>query len=194
MMMPFKSVQLDMLVAQVLTEITACFAQLPGECLAQSCSLVENAPRVFVSGVGRSGLCMRALAMRLMHLGKTVYVTGETNTPSIAAGDLLIIGSGSGQTATLLVMAEKARLHGAHILLFTTDDSSPLAALSDHQVIIPAQARKASKAANGYKSVQPMGTLFEQALLILCDCLILSLMQVPGMEPAQMQQRHANLE
>ena len=68
---------------------------------------------------------MRALGMRLMHLGKTVYVVGETTTPSIAAEDLLILGSGSGRTTGLLAMAEKARSRGAQIMLFTTDATSP---------------------------------------------------------------------
>jgi 6-phospho-3-hexuloisomerase len=193
-MEPVSTVQVDTIITQVLTEITACLNLTSGESLAQACSLVEEAPRVFVSGVGRSGLCMRALGMRLMHLGKTVYVAGETITPSITAGDLLIIGSGSGLTATLLVIAEQARFNGANILLFTTDGASPLAAFSDHQVIIPAPSHKTTREAHGYKSVQPMGSVFEQTLLILCDCLILDLMQRPGVDVAQMQKRHANLE
>ena len=43
-------------------------------------------------------------------------------------------------------------------------------------------------------SVQPLGTLFEQSLLILCDSLILELMQRSGIGAAQMLERHANLE
>ena len=75
---------------------------------------------------------MRALAVRLMHLGKTVYVVGETSTPSITGADLLILGSGSGRTAGLLTMADQARHLGVKILLFTTDAASPLAELADH--------------------------------------------------------------
>ena len=74
---------------------------------------------------------MRALGTRLMHLGKTVYVVGESTTPSIQAGELLILGSGSGQTSTLLAIAQKAKHQGAKILLFTTNPSSPLANLAD---------------------------------------------------------------
>ncbi len=73
---------------------------------------------------------MRAFGMRLMHLGKTVHVVGETTTPGIAATDLLILGSGSGRTASLVVMAEQARRLGAKVLLFTTDAESPLARLA----------------------------------------------------------------
>ena len=131
---------------------------------------------------------MRALGMRLMHLGKTVYVVGETTTPSIAATNLLILGSSSGRTASLLAVAEMARHQGAQILLFTTDATSPLAELADHRIVIPAPSSL------GKGSLQPMGSLFEQALLILCDSLILRLMQRTGVDAAQMLERHANLE
>jgi 6-phospho-3-hexuloisomerase len=185
---------MDAILEQVLAEITACIGQVPAESLAEAVSLVDAAPRVFVAGAGRSGLCMKALGMRLMHLGKTVHVVGETTTPGISVGDLLIIGSGSGRTASLLTMAGLARNRGAKILLFTTDATSPLAELADQQVIIPAPSYKMADRARDLISVQPLGTLFEQSLLILCDCLILRLMQQTGVGAAQMFERHANLE
>jgi 6-phospho-3-hexuloisomerase len=132
--------------------------------------------------------------MRLMHLGKTVYVVGETTTPSIAAENLLILGSGSGRTASLLALAGQARRRQAKILLFTTDETSPLAELAHYRVVIPAPSLQASEEMRGLMSVQPLGSLFEQALLILCDSLILGLMQQNGIGAAQMLERHANLE
>ena len=38
-------------------------------------------------------------AMRLMHLGLTVHVVGETTAPAIRSNDLLLAASGSGTTA-----------------------------------------------------------------------------------------------
>ena len=137
---------------------------------------------------------MRALGMRLMHLGKTVYVVGETITPSIAEENLLVIGSGSGKTNCLLAMAEQAQQLGAKILLFTTDATSPLAELADYHVIIPAPLLKPSQEIHSLISTQPLGTLFEQSMLILCDSLILGLMQRLRVDAAQMSERHANLE
>jgi 6-phospho-3-hexuloisomerase len=174
---------------QILSEVTACVREVSAESLTQAEMLLETAPRIFVAGAGRSGLCMRAFAMRLMHLGKTVYVVGETITPSIAAADLLILGSGSGRTTGLLATAEKARNQGAQIMLFTTDATSPLAELADHRIVIPAPSLRETGG-----SLQPMGSLFEQSLLILCDSLIFKLMQRSGVDAAQMLQRHANLE
>jgi 6-phospho-3-hexuloisomerase len=137
---------------------------------------------------------MRAFGMRLMHLGKTVYVVGETTTPGIAATDLLILGSGSGRTSSLCAMAEQARRLGAQILLFTTDAESPLARLSDLQVVIPAPSFRDMDEMHDSLSVQPLGTLFEQSMLILCDSLILALMQRTGVSAIQMFAHHANLE
>jgi 6-phospho-3-hexuloisomerase len=179
---------------QILVEVTACVRQVPAESLAHAGTLMETAPRIFVAGAGRSGLCMRALGVRLMHLGKAVYVVGETTTPSIAADNLLILGSGSGRTAGLLALAGQARRRDARILLFTTDATSPLAELADYQVIIPAPSLTAPERVRGLISVQPLGTLFEQSLLLLCDSIIMDLMQRGGINTAQMLARHANLE
>lgn len=42
---------------------------------------VESHKRIFVYGMGRSGLMLKAFAMRLMQLGFIAYVVGETTTP-----------------------------------------------------------------------------------------------------------------
>ena len=186
--------QVDSIIERILSEVADCVRQTSTESLIQAAALMESSPRIFVAGAGRSGLCMRAFGMRLMHLGKTVYVVGETITSSIAATDLLILGSGSGRTASLLTMAEQAQRRGAQVLLFTTDAGSPLAELSDLRVVIPAPSFMVTDEAHDSKSIQPLGTLFEQSMFILCDSLILGLMQRTGVSAAQMFERHANLE
>ncbi|RPI95449.1 MAG: 6-phospho-3-hexuloisomerase [Chloroflexi bacterium] len=182
------------MIERILSEVADCVRQVSTESLIQAAALMDSSPRIFVAGAGRSGLCMRAFAMRLMHLGKTVYVAGETTTPSVAAADLLILGSGSGRTASLLAMAEQARRRGAQVLLFTTDAGSPLAELSDLRVIIPAPSFRVTDEVHDALSIQPLGTLFEQTMFVLCDSLIVGLMQRTGVSAAQMFERHANLE
>ena len=182
------------MVEQVLSDVESCLCRVSVESLGQASKLIEAASRVFVSGAGRSGLCMRALGMRLMHLGKNVYVVGETTTPGIAAKNLLILGSGSGRTASLLTMARGARNHDAKVLLFTTDASSPMAELANQLVLVPASSLGTNDGERDHPSIQPMGTLFEQSLLILCDSLILRMMRQSGVSAAHMSGRHANLE
>jgi 6-phospho-3-hexuloisomerase len=179
---------------QILEEVAACVRQVTTASLDQAGQLIAASPRIFVAGAGRSGLCMRAFAVRLMHLGKIVHVVGETTTPRILKTDLLILGSGSGRTAGLLTLAHQAKREGAQILLFTTDGTSPLAEQADLHVVIPAPSLKSTEGSPGPTSVQPMGTLFEQSLLILCDCLVFDLMQRTGVSSIQMSKRHANLE
>ena len=44
---------------------------------------IEKAQNIFVYGTGRSGLMLKAFAMRLMQMNYSVYVIGETITPAI---------------------------------------------------------------------------------------------------------------
>ena len=185
---------IDKVTGQVLAELADCVSRIPSTSITEAAILIEEAPRIFVTGAGRSGLCMRALAMRLMHLGECVFVVGETTTPSIRAGDLLIVGSGSGLTAGLLTVSEQARKQGAVILLITANPKSPLVALSNRSIIIPAVISEDGNNGDHVASVQPLGTLFEQALLILNDRIILELMQRVDVSAAQMAERHANLQ
>jgi 6-phospho-3-hexuloisomerase len=185
---------MDYLIEEVLAEITSCLYLVSGDSLARAGLMIEGAPKIFVSGAGRSGLIMRALGTRLMHLGKSVFVVGESTTPNIQAGELLIVGSGSGQTSTLLAIAQKAKHQDAKILLFTTNPTSSLANWADETVALPAPSLGDVEEGRDLKSMQPMGTLFEQSLLILCDIIILSLMSRTGINASQMRARHANLE
>ena len=137
---------------------------------------------------------MKAFAMRLMHMGKVAYVVGETTTPGIARGDLLVIGSGSGRTASLLSMSQKAKQIGARILLITIDSQSPIGQLADCIIQIPVPSPKAKNGADAIRSVQPMGSLLEQCLLLVLDAMVLLLMEREHLCSDEMFSRHANLE
>jgi 6-phospho-3-hexuloisomerase len=65
--------------------------------------------QVFVMGAGRSGLVAKAFAMRLMHLGLSVYVVGETTTPAVLPQDIVIAISGSGETRTITDLGKLAK-------------------------------------------------------------------------------------
>ena len=155
--------------------------------------LILGSKRIFVAGAGRSGLMMKAFAMRLMHMGFEAFVVGETTTPGIEKDDILIIGSGSGETGSLACMAKKAKTLNANLGLITIFPESTIGRLSDVVVRIPAPTPKAS-IDNGMKSIQPMGNLFEQSLLLFLDCSVISLMEKQGKDAVAMFTRHANLE
>ena len=94
------------------------------------------AKKVFVAGGGRSGLIGKSFAMRLMQAGKNVFVVGETITPSINKGDLLICVSSSGKTRTVLDFAVEAKNANANVVCITSDYKSNLAKLSDFVVLL----------------------------------------------------------
>ncbi len=81
-------------------ELTDIAAALPREEAGALARAIRRARRVFLGGMGRSGLMMRAFAMRLMQLGVEVHVVGDTTTPSIRRGDLLILGSRYGRSGS----------------------------------------------------------------------------------------------
>ena len=181
------------LIATTLEEIQAALNQVDSTHCEEMIQAVLKAEQVFTAGKGRSGLQMRAFAMRLMHLGFKVYVVGDATTPGIASGDLLLIGSGSGKTASLIQYAERAKELGASIGLVTATTRSEIASIADLLIEIPAPTPK-SEHLSGQTSAQPMGTLFEQSLGILLDILILKLMEEENIDAVQMFTRHANLE
>ena len=155
--------------------------------------VILDARAVFVAGAGRSGLAVRCFAMRLMHLGVHTHVVGEVTAPGITEEDLLLIGSGSGATASLVSAAEKARSIGAKIALITIQEDSPTGKRADIELTIPAPTPKIAED-TGFRSIQPMGSLFEQCLLLVLDALILLLMDKTGTGADAMFARHANLE
>ncbi|WP_308002703.1 6-phospho-3-hexuloisomerase [uncultured Parolsenella sp.] len=146
--------------------------------------------RTFIFGTGRSGLMLKAFAMRLMQMGLTSYVVGETTTPSIQAGDLLVVASASGETGSVLLTARSALAQGADLLVITASPESSLARIKSPDVIIEAGSKAHASAA----SVQPLGSLFEQSLLLVFDSAILAMERRGTASNEDMAARHASLE
>jgi len=100
---------------------------------------------ILIIGVGRSGLIGRAFAMRLMHLDFDVYVMGETITPAIGNGDLIIAISGSGTTKLAVTAAEIGKEVGARIIAVTSHPNSDLGKIADHVVQIRGRTKIAKE-------------------------------------------------
>lgn len=152
---------------------------------------IQQANALFLIAAGRSGFSMRAIAMRLMHLGFNVYFVGDTTTPAIREGDLLWAASGSGTTGSIVRAAEKARSVGAKVFAVTTNASSKLAGIADAHLLVPA-AEKEDRGEE--KSRQYAGSLFEQALLLIGDAIFMELWKIDGSSAETLWQRHANME
>lgn len=177
----------------VLDELTHTLTHIDKESAEKFVELVDDAKEVFCAGAGRSGFEIKGFAMRLMHMGIQSYVVGETCTPNIDENGLLVIGSGSGSTKSLVNHAQKAKEVGAKIALITINTESPIAKMADVVVEISAPSPKSAKQGD-IKSIQPMGSLFEQSEGIFMDIVIMMLMERRHMDSDTMFGRHANME
>jgi 6-phospho-3-hexuloisomerase len=153
-------------------------------------SLLQS-KKIFAAGAGRSGLMAKSFVMRLMHMGFDAYVVGETVTPNLQNGDLFIIGSGSGETKSMTGMAEKAKGIGGTLAVCTIAPHSTLGRLADIVIKIPGLLKETT---DSNRTIQPMGSLFEQTLLLFFDAVILRLMEKKSLDSDRMYLRHANLE
>lgn len=180
---------------EIAKEVADNLSRVDPEATETLLEAIREAKRVFFAGRGRSLLMLRGLAMRLMHLGLCVYVTGETVTPAAGPGDLLLIGSGSGETTTLVPLAQQAHKLGMRVALLTIFPDSTLARLADHVVVIPGTSGK-RPGNDAPLSLQPGGNLFEQSMLLLCDAAALCVAQRMGLalNDDTIMSRHANLE
>lgn len=158
----------------IMAEIEDVIGKVKEEELQAFIAQLDKSKRVFVAGEGRSGLSAKGFAMRLMHLGYTVFVVGETITPAVKENDVFIGVSGSGTSANVVNDTKKAAEKGCTVLAVTSKPESPLAALADTVLVIPGTVKGDAGEKRG--SVQLLSSLFDQSLHITLDavCLMIS--------------------
>jgi len=151
----------------------------------ESLDLLVKAPKIFVYGVGRSGLVARAFAMRLVQLGLKCFFIGETITPIVEAGDCVLIVSNTGATMSAVSTANIARRVGASVVGVTGNRTSKLAHASN--VVIQVRENNRPESAK----YAPLSTLFEIATLVLLDGVVAQVMETLGENEQTMRARHA---
>ncbi len=163
--------------------------------------VIQNASRVFLMGAGRSGLAARAFAMRLVQLGLTAYVIGESVTPGMKDDDILIAVSGSGQTSSIISAAEVAKGIGSKVLAVTSYPDSLLGEVADLTVEIKGRTKidiekdhLRHQIEGRHSTLTPLGTLFEDSVMIFFDGIIAGLMTSLKVEEQDLKGRHASIE
>jgi len=179
-------------VNEIIDELSRAADLLSDEQAEQLVRHILDAKKIFVAGAGRSGFMGKSFAMRMMHMGLDAYVVGETVTANLEKEDILIIASGSGETKSLVSMAEKAKSLGGTIIAMTIFPESAVGQLADLVVKLPGSPKDQS--AGDSTTIQPMGSLFEQTLLLYFDAVILRFMEKKGLNSNTMYGKHANLE
>lgn len=174
-------------------EIGKACARIDQADMAALAGAIADAGRIVLHGVGREGLMMRALAMRLYHLGLDAHVAGDMSAPPLGPDDLLLVSAGPGRFETVEALVRVAREAGARTACVTAqpDGSTPRAC--DMVLTIPAQTM-ADDAGPSPASVLPMGSLFEGGQFLAFELLVLDLRDRLGVAPEAMRARHTNLE
>lgn len=178
------------LVNEVVDEVNEVMALVDETQLVAAEKIIDKNKRIFILGAGRSGLMAKGFAMRLMHIGYSVFVIGETITPSIQAGDVLVSVSGSGKTGSVLDPSKKAKENGVKLVAVTSDANSPLGQIGDATIVVPG----ATKSGDGVKSIQLLSTLFDQSVHITLDVLCLMLSYRDNISNETAKSTHSNME
>ena len=163
--------------------------------------IMEARPhKILLLGTGRSVFVGRAFALRLMHLGFGVYVSGETITPALTSDDLVVVISGSGTTTTVVAQAEVAKSVGSRVVAVTSHLDSPLGEVADEVVLVKGRTKidqitdYEGRQISGVYDNAPLGTMFELSVMVFLDSVIAALMQRLGIHEIDLRARHANAE
>jgi len=177
---------------QAADEIAGVLSAVRDEQVDSLRTALVAAPYILTYGVGREGLVMRSFAMRLMHLGLPVGVVGDMTAGPLTPNSLFVCSAGPGHFSTVAALMEVARNSGAGVALFTAHPESPLVQRATHVIETPAHTLTGSR--TGAASRQIMGSVYEQSLWVLLDCVIWQMAQELGRPQSDMAQRHTNME
>ena len=187
-------------IARASAELAAAASATDPHDLADLVEDLATARRIAVHGCGREGLMMRALTMRLYHLGLDVHMVGDMSCPPLAEGDLFLVSSGPGRLATVAALIGQAKAAGARVACITAQPDGPDPQSADLVLTIPAQTMADDQSGaddhSGADSAAllPMGSVFEGAQFLIFEILVLALRDRLLETAASMRARHTNLE
>ncbi|MCL2116778.1 MAG: 6-phospho-3-hexuloisomerase [Methanobrevibacter sp.] len=187
---------------EILKNIENASQYIDEEVINEFMEILTSSENVFLMGAGRSGLAAKAFAMRLVHLGISAYVVGETISPAIYANDCILAISGSGETNTIVSAVKIAKNKGSKALSLTSYPESSLGKISDVVMLVQGRTKIdvddedyiKRQIEGNYASLTPLGTAFELTSLIFLDGLISELMHKMGKTEYDLKYRHTVFE
>ncbi|MDO7870584.1 MAG: 6-phospho-3-hexuloisomerase [Enterococcus casseliflavus] len=177
---------------KIVSEIASTLRLISEKQVEELIMEIKSAKRVFFVGVGRVLLSLQSIAKRLAHLGVETIIVGQITEPAITSEDLLIVGSGSGESLFPLSIAKKAKSFSARVVHIGSNPDSSMKSIADLFVRIPVKSKLSLS--DEVASVQPMTSLFEQCLLLLGDTIALMMIEEAQIDMPSLWQYHANLE
>jgi 6-phospho-3-hexuloisomerase len=178
--------------AKAIAELTDVINRIDTAQVDVLIEILAKVNRVVLYGVGREGLMMKALAMRLFHLGLDAHVVGDMTTPPVGKDDVLLVSAGPGYFSTVEALMGVAHNAGAKTICFTAQPDAKVSQSADLTVVLPAQTMADDTAKP--TSFLPMGSLYEGVQYLFFEYLVLLLRDHRGVTPEQMRHKHTNLE
>lgn len=176
-----------------IAELGTVFDRIDDTKVDDAVEAIASAGTTVVFGGGRERLQIMGFAMRLYHMGVPVAVEGDMTTPPVGPGDLFLVTVGPGEISTAVALIEVARKAGAKVLVVTAQPEGRASKMADQILHLPAQTM-ADDQGPARTSVLPMGSLYEGALFVLFEVMILKLRERLAVTPEAMRDRHTNLE
>lgn len=183
---------------EISKNLISSFEKIDDSQIEKAIDEILKAGKIFVLGVGHSGLIGKILAMKLAHLGFSSHVVGDVTTPPLREGDLLIAISQSGETSIILTLVEKVKKLKGRILAVTSSPNSTLTKIAQISLIVPAKIEKVNfpvfALLGDEEHKNTSGALFGMNLFALFYGLVCELAERTGQSPKEIDSRHANIE
>ncbi|MBN1436812.1 MAG: SIS domain-containing protein [Sedimentisphaerales bacterium] len=176
----------------ILSECRHALSMIEPHTVEELIDTLLSAEQVFFIGVGRVMLALQSMAKRLAHLGLKTHCVGDITEPAITECDVLIVGSGSGESLVPVAIARKAHKLGASVIHIGSNPESSLKPITSLMVRIPVQTKLGLP--DEIASAQPMTSLFEQCLWLFGDTVAAEIVRVKKLDVHSLWHYHANLE
>ena len=172
-------------VNSLLSAVREVAENIPQKDLDSFVDSILGGGKIFIYGSGRSGLVGQYFSVRLVQLGRDdVHFVGDMTTPIIGKNDVVVLISNTGETMSAVQTANIARRLGANVICITSNRLSKLAHASSVVISLDTKVKHD-------REVAPLGTLFEDAVILMFDGLIPTFMERLGVTEEDMRKRHA---
>jgi 6-phospho-3-hexuloisomerase len=161
-------------------------------------SVLLKAKKIYVLGIGHSGMFGKIFAMKLNHVGLEAYTVFDEINPPFDKEDVFIAISQSGETSTIITLAQKAKKLGGKVVAIVSVAGSTLAKIADATLKIEEYARgvrfQALAAIGDTQSQNLLGLLFGFSIYVLFYTIVIMIAKERGETPESINARHANLQ
>ena len=151
---------------KVLNDVTDSLGRTASRSFVELVEALSKRRTILVAGEGRLAAVARAFAHTLAGLGRDIHVVGESTTPGVRLGNLLIVLTESGTSPLMAQRVAAARRLAASVVVITAEGHSDLLRHADVGIVLPAPARTpfTPQSAGGTLSL-----VFSEAALLYLD-------------------------